>query len=96
MTKPKLVKAVADKANISQKEAERFMDSLFSNIVNALEKDDSVIIRGFGSFSVKHCKERTGRNPHTGESIKVVAKDKVYFKPSEALTAQFNQNVREH
>jgi len=84
MNKGDLVKEVAKVVN-TKKEAQSAVDYVFSTISNALKKKDTVTLVGFGTFKVKNRKARNGRNPQTGELIKLNAKNVVKFSPGKAL-----------
>lgn len=86
MNKAQLVDAVANITN-SKKEAKEIVETLLDSIKKALKKKDPVAISGFGTFKVKQTKARTGRNPKTGETIKIPAKKKVAFRASKDLKA---------
>jgi DNA-binding protein HU-beta len=85
MNKAELVKAVADSAELSQTEAGRAVDAVIDVITNSLKKGDSVAIAGFGTFAAKHRKARDGRNPRTGETVKIPAKTSGAFKAGSRL-----------
>jgi DNA-binding protein HU-beta len=84
MTKADLVAAVAE-TGVSKKEAAAALDSMIDAITGALKKGDKVSLVGFGSFSVKKRKARTGRNPQTGAAIKIPAKKIPAFSAGKAL-----------
>ncbi|MCM8823631.1 MAG: HU family DNA-binding protein [Candidatus Omnitrophica bacterium] len=86
MNKAQLVEAVA-KGTYSKKEAQEAVESILSAIKDSLKKKEPVTISGFGTFRVKETKERTGRNPKTGETIQIPAKKKIAFRPSKELKA---------
>jgi len=69
----------------SQKEAQRALESLLSAIRDTLKKGDSVSLTGFGTFKVSKRKARKGRNPQTGEEIKIPSKNVVRFLPGKHL-----------
>ena len=73
MNKTELVNSVAEKADITKKDAEKAVKAVFEAISESLQKDDKVQIIGFGTFEVRHRKEREGRNPQTKETIKIAA-----------------------
>ena len=85
MNKSELVSKVADSAQVSKKDAEKVVNAVFENISDALEQEDKVQIIGFGTFEVRNRKEREGRNPSTGEMIKIPATKVPVFKPGKAL-----------
>ena len=70
MKKTELIAAVAEKANISKKDAEKAVTATFDVIVDAVAAGDKIQLVGFGTFEVKERAERIGRNPATGAEIK--------------------------
>jgi len=85
MTKADLIEDVARKTELSRKDSEVIVDTIFEGIVKSLRGGDKIEIRGFGSFRTRHRNSRVGRNPKTGERVEVPAKDIPYFKPSKEL-----------
>jgi len=85
MNKGELTKAVADTAGMSQAEAGRAVDAVFDSIAGAVKSRDSVAIAGFGTFVAKTRGAREGRNPATGETIKIKEKTSAAFRPASAL-----------
>lgn len=85
MRKSDLVSAVADIADISSNEADNAVSSMFEHITNALARNESVQLIGFGSFTVKQRAARSGRNPQNGEIIEIPAMNQVQFKSGKAL-----------
>ena len=85
MNKAELVKAVADSADLSQADAGRAVDAVLETVTKQLKRGDSVAIAGFGTFSVKSRKAREGRNPRTGETVKIPAKKSGAFKAGSKL-----------
>lgn len=73
MTKADLIEKIAKDASLSKADAGRALDSAIEAIVKALKKGDKVALVGFGTFSVGKRKARTGRNPRTGQTIKIPA-----------------------
>lgn len=88
MTKADLVAEVAKAANLSKKGAEAAIDATADAIMKAIKKDGSFRLPGFGTFSVRKRKARTGRNPRTGEAIKVKASKTVGFKPAQSFKSK--------
>ena len=84
MTKADLVAAVAE-TGMTKKDAAAAVDTVISAITGALKKGDKVSLVGFGSFSVKKRKARTGRNPQTGAALKIKAKKVPVFSAGKAL-----------
>ncbi len=86
MTKSELIDAVAAaNGDITRREAEVVISTVFSAISEELAGGGRVELRGFGSFSIKKRDSRTGRNPKTGEAVFVPAKVVPYFKPGKEL-----------
>ena len=84
MTKADLILAVAE-TGMSKKEAAAAVDAVIDAIKEALAKGEKVSLIGFGSFSVKRRKARTGRNPQTGKAIKIKAKNVPVFSAGKGL-----------
>ncbi|MGB1801374.1 MAG: HU family DNA-binding protein, partial [Gammaproteobacteria bacterium] len=80
MNKAELIDAVADSADLSKASAGRALDAAIEAITKALKKGDTVTLVGFGTFSVRKRAARTGRNPRTGEEIKIKASKVPGFK----------------
>lgn len=86
MTKAELIEAMAKEAGISKTAAGTALDSFTTNITKALKKKDGkVTLVGFGTFSKTRRKARKGRNPQTGETIKIKASNVVKFKAGKKL-----------
>jgi len=85
MNKAQLVSKIADEAKISKAAAEKALATLTKAITQALRKGDSVTLVGFGTFSVTHRKAREGRNPQTGQKIRIPARKIPRFRPGKAL-----------
>lgn len=90
MTKKELVASVAAEANVEKKVADAVVSEVFKAIVNALKDGEKVQILGFGTFEAKDIAERDGRNPLTGETIKIAACKKPSFSASKALKDELN------
>ncbi|MFT3667907.1 HU family DNA-binding protein [Pseudoxanthomonas mexicana] len=90
MNKTELIDAVADEAEVSKAEAGRAVDAVISSITKALKKGDSVTLVGFGTFQVRKRAARTGRNPKTGDTIKIKASKNPAFKAGKALKDAVN------
>ena len=90
MNKTALIDAVADEAEVSKAEAGRAVDAVISSITKALKKGDSVTLVGFGTFQVRKRAARTGRNPKTGDTIKIKASKNPAFKAGKALKDAVN------
>ena len=85
MNKTELINAVAAKAEISKKDAEKALTAVLGSIEEALKAGDKVQLIGFGTFEVKERAARTGHNPKTGESIEIAAAKVPSFKAGAAL-----------
>ena len=85
MTKTELIAAVAAKAGLTKKDAERVITATFETITAALAEGDRVQVSGFGIFEVKTREARTGRNPRTKETIEIPATRLPGFKASKTL-----------
>jgi len=90
MNKTDLINVVANEAEISKKAAEAAVNATFAAIAGALKAGDKVQLIGFGTFEVKEVAEREGRNPKTGETIKIAAAKKPAFSASKVLKDQVN------
>ncbi|MCF2661992.1 HU family DNA-binding protein [Pseudoflavonifractor phocaeensis] len=85
MNKTELIAAVAEKADLSKKDAEAAVTAAIDAITAALSQQEKVQLVGFGSFEVKTRAERVGRNPKTKETIKIPASKTPVFKAGKAL-----------
>lgn len=85
MNKTELIAAVAEKAGLTKKDAERVVSATFETITASLVKGDKVQVSGFGIFEVKAREARIGRNPRTKEEIKIPATKLPAFKASKTL-----------
>ena len=85
MTKAELVEEVTRVTELPRKESEAVVETIFDSIIAALQADDKIEIRGFGSFRTRQRRGRTGRNPTTGAKVDVPPKKIPYFKPSKEL-----------
>lgn len=85
MNKSELIAAVADASDVSKADAGRVVDSLVTVVGKALKKNDKVSVVGFGTFSVRKRAARQGRNPKTGEPLKIKASKTPAFKAGKAF-----------
>ncbi len=90
MNKSELVSAVAEKANLSRKDADKAVAGFISAISETLDQGGKVQLIGFGTFAVKSRPARKARNPRTGEEIKVAASKAPVFKAGKALKDKVN------
>lgn len=94
MTKSELIEAIAAKqTQLTQKDIDSAIKSILEHLVQALEKGERIEIRGFGSFSLHYRPQRVGRNPRTGEAVKLEAKYVPHFKPGKELRDRANQTL---
>jgi integration host factor subunit beta len=91
MMKSQLIDVVSTKTGREKAEVEMVLESLFEAIAEALQANQRVDLRGFGSFVVKQKKERQGRNPRTGEAITIAAKRDASFKAGKELSERLIQ-----
>lgn len=85
MNKTELISSVAEKSELTKKDAEKAVNALFASIQEALAKGEKVQLVGFGTFEVRERKARTGRNPQTGEEIQIAAAKVPAFKAGKSL-----------
>jgi DNA-binding protein HU-beta len=90
VNKNDLVAAVADSAGLSKADATKAVDSVFDQITAELKRGSEVRLVGFGTFAVAQRKATTGRNPRTGETIKIAASKQPKFKAGKALKDAVN------
>jgi DNA-binding protein HU-beta len=90
MNKAQLVEHLASQVNITKADCERVIDLAIESIKKAVKKGDDVTLVGFGTFTRSKRKARTGRNPQTGESIKVPACTVPKFRPGKAFKEFLN------
>ena len=85
MTKADLIEEVARITDVTRRDSEVIVETIFDSIVHSLRAGDKIEIRGFGSFRTRQRRGRVGRNPKTGEKVEVPAKKIPFFKPSKEL-----------
>ena len=85
MNKAELVAAVAEKSELTKKDAEKAVNAIISVITEALAREEKVQLVGFGTFEVRHRAERNGRTPQTKEEIVIPASKAPVFKAGKAL-----------
>lgn len=85
MNKSDFVAAVAETAEITKADAGRAVDAMFDTVKAALKKGDTVTLVGFGTFLVRKRAARQGRNPQTGDTIKIKASKAPVFKPGKGF-----------
>lgn len=94
MTKLELVDVVSSKAEITKVEAHKIVDVVLQSINEGLAADGKVVIPGFGTFEVRSRTARVGRNPRTGEQIKIAAARVPAFKPGKAMKDIVNKKKK--
>jgi integration host factor subunit beta len=93
--KSELIAKIADgNHHLFHKDIERIVNVVLDEIVDALARGDRVELRGFGAFTVKHREPRVGRNPRTGDSVKVEEKFVPFFKSGRELRERLNRTVK--
>jgi DNA-binding protein HU-beta len=85
MNKAEMIDHLAAKADLTKTQAKTAIDELFAVLENDLKKEGRASVAGFGTFTVTSRAARTGRNPQTGEALKIKASKSVRFKPSPTL-----------
>ncbi len=90
MTKSELIGQIAENAGISKSEADKAYDAVVSAIISGLKADGNVPLTGIGTFKVTHRAGRSGRNPSTGETIQIAAKNVLKFKASKSVEAEID------
>ncbi len=93
MTKADLIDEVARVVEMTRKDSEVIVETIFDSVVRSLHGGDKIEIRGFGSFRTRQRQPRVGRNPKTGSRVDVPAKRIPYFKPSKELKDLVNGGV---
>ena len=94
MTKSELIMTLAEKnPHLYQRDVERIVATILEEISAALSRGDRVELRGFGAFSVKRRGPRVGRNPRSGESVRVAEKCVPYFKTGKELRERLNKDL---
>src|SRR5262245_3245435 len=95
MTKADLIEEVSRVVEMTRKDSEVIVESIFESVVRALRAGDKIEIRGFGSFRTRQRQPRVGRNPKTGTRVEVPSKRIPYFKPSKELKDLVNASTAE-
>lgn len=90
MNKGDLINKVAEGAGVTKAQATAAVNTVFSSIQEAVKNNDKASFVGFGTFSLSRREERQGRNPRTGESITIAAKNNVKFKAGKELSEYVN------
>ncbi|CAM3930215.1 HU family DNA-binding protein [Psychrobacter arenosus] len=91
MNKSELIDNIAEKSGLNKTQAGDALNALIESVGEALENDDSISLVGFGTFSVKDRKARTGRNPKTGDPLEIPASKVPSFKAGKNLKDRLNK-----
>jgi integration host factor subunit beta len=94
MTKAELIEEVSNVVEMTRKDSETIVETIFDSIVNSLHKGEKIEIRGFGSFRTRQRQPRVGRNPKTGSRVEVPSKRIPFFKPSKELRDLVNHQAK--
>ncbi len=94
MTKSQIIEELATKLGIPKTKATLVVNTILDSMIEALEDERRIEIRGFGSIRIKHYDSYTGRNPSTGEKVKVPPKKLPVFKVGKMLRDMLNERVR--
>jgi len=90
MNKVKFIKYIAEKNTITQKKANKIIDTFCEGVISAISKGNKINLTGFGIFSVTQLKDRIGRNPKTGETMQIKASKLPKFKAGKMLKDAIN------
>lgn len=93
MTKAELIEEVSKVVEMTRKDSEMIVETIFESIVESLQKGEKIEIRGFGSFRTRQRQPRVGRNPKTGSRVEVPSKRIPFFKPSKELRDLVNNST---
>ena len=91
MNKTELVALMAEEAGITKKDAEKALNAFIGGVQNAVKAGDKVSLIGFGTFEARERGERIGKNPRTGEEVKIAACKAPVFKAGKALKDAVNE-----
>jgi len=94
MTRADIVDKIHEKAGFSKREIKTIVDSTFDIIKQTLQREDKIVISGFGNFIIRNKKLRRGRNPQTGENLEISARRILTFKPSLIIRANFKTSQK--
>ncbi len=96
ITKADIVEKVYERIGFSKKEAVDLVEAVFATLKDEILRGEKVKISGFGNFVVQKKKERIGRNPQTGDQIKIAARQRLSFKPSQVMKSMLNGEQVDH
>lgn len=95
MNRTELIDLIAERSELTKASASRALDALLEGVTLSLQKGDPVVLVNFGTFTIKQRAAREGRNPSTGEKIKIKAAKVVGFKAGKALKEAVREDVKE-
>ncbi|HNT27875.1 MAG TPA: HU family DNA-binding protein [bacterium] len=90
MNKSDLINVLTQRANLSKRNAEQFVNLMVDAMIDAMRKEERIEIRGFGSFVIRHYDQYEGRNPRTGQKIHIAGKRLPFFKAGKDLLQRVN------
>ena len=93
MTKPELIRAITEKAQLTDKQAKDAVDAIQVEITEALKAGEKISLPGFGTFEIRERAARQSRNPRTGETVEVAAKKVPAFKAGKGLKEAVNKEA---
>ena len=93
MTKADLIEEVSRLAELTRKDSEIIVETIFDSVVRSLRSGDKIEIRGFGSFRTRQRKPRVGRNPKTGEEVPILPRRVLVFRASQLLKSRINDGL---
>jgi integration host factor subunit alpha len=91
MTKADIIESIYAELKLSKKESTEVVELVLDTLKSTLERGEKVKISGFGNFHVRRKKSRVGRNPQTGQEIKISARQVLTFRPSQILKNALNE-----
>jgi len=91
MVKIDIVDKICDKVGFSNKEVAKIVETVFDIIKETLQREDKILVSGFGNFVIRNKRARRGRKPQTGDDIEISPRRILTFKPSEVLKASLNR-----
>jgi len=94
MTRADIVNEIHKKVGFSKREINAIVGSVFDIIKETLQREDKIVISGFGNFIIRNKKPRQGRNPQTGEDLEISARRILTFKPSLIIRANFKTSQK--
>src|SRR5512143_1961184 len=92
LTKAYIVERVHEKVGLSKKDINSIIECAFGILKETLQREDKIVISGFGNLVMRNKSPRRGRNPQTGENLEISARRVLTFKPSEVLRSSLNSS----